>query len=102
MGNDPVSWIKSTTDDPSHTDPPVKEKGDPVFLDKPVEKEKGTLPKFKTFDVRLTVLFREDHLDFLDKMVREVNKNLTAEFREERITKNTVLLAMVDAFKETE
>jgi hypothetical protein len=77
-------------------------KEEKVFSDKPIEKEKGTLPKFKTFDVRLTVLFREDHLDFLDKMVREVNKNRTAEFREERITKNTVLRAMVDAFKETE
>ena len=57
------------------------------------------IPKFKTFDVRLTVLLREDQLDFLEKLVREIQKNREPEYREERITKNTLIRVFIDAFR---
>jgi len=110
LGNDPLSWIKSTLDDSTRTEAPAREDA-PRPPEQPAGRvaaapetpaKKGTVPKFKTFEVRLTVLFRDDHLDFLDRMVRDVNKNRTSQFRGERITKNTVLRAMVDAFRETQ
>ena len=95
LGKDPLSWIKPTV-----TEKIVK------VTDKKHEKaKKGTLdeiPKFRTFEVRLTTLLRDDQLDFLDKLVREIKKNRTAEYRKERITKNTLLRVFVDAFMNTQ
>ncbi|MCL5674468.1 MAG: hypothetical protein M1501_01820 [Candidatus Omnitrophica bacterium] len=96
LGSDPLSWITPTV-------PEAEKKGNelPEETDKKniIKKMESGTPKFKTFDVRLTVLFREDQLTFLDKIVREVNKNRDHEYRKERITKNTVLRTFVDAFQ---
>jgi hypothetical protein len=85
LGSDPLSWITPTT-------PDNKE-------EKQAKKTEYKTPKFKTFDVRLTVLFRDDQLTFLDKIVREINKNRESEYKKERITKNTMLRVLVDVFK---
>lgn len=89
LGKDPLSWIKPTA---------VKRIREIVASK--VEKPAGPagIPKFKTFEVRLTTLLRDDQLEFLDKLVREIKKGRTAEYRKERITKNTIFRAMVDAF----
>lgn len=97
LGSDPLSWITPTVQNSNKKEKARLEKSDKeiIFQNGP------SIPKFKTFDIRLTVLFREDQLTFLDKIVREVNKNRDPEYRKERITKNTILRAFVDAFQNT-
>jgi len=60
--------------------------------------EKRDVPKYQTFDIRLTVLLKDEHLDFLEKLVRQIQKNRTKEFKKERITKNTLIRCFIEAF----
>ena len=99
LGRDPLSWITSTVPEGKREKRALSEVKPETK--KETQKREGTTPKFKTFDVRLTVLLREDQLSFLDKVIREVNKNRAPEYRKERITKNTVLRAFIDAFSDT-
>jgi len=91
LGRDPLSWIKST----------VQEKKEirvqPEGRKRAVNPE---IPKFKTFEIKLTVLLREDQLEFLDRILRGVNKSRDSDHRKERITKNTIIRACIDAFKD--
>ena len=87
LGRDPLAWIKPT----------VEERG----TRKEKTKEKG-IPKFQTFEVKLTTLLREDQLEFLERLVREIKKNRTAPYRKERITKNTLIRVFIDAFMHTQ
>ena len=94
LGRDPLKWVQSTT-----TEKKVIEKE--IGFRLPSKKRKThseTLPKFKTFEVRLTSLLREDQLEFLDKLTRDIQKNRASEFRKERITKNTLIRVFIDAF----
>jgi len=68
------------------------------------QKKRGNLvqkgiPKFKTFEVRLTVPFTEQHLMFLDQLQREILKNREPIYKKERITKNSIIRACIDAFR---
>ena len=92
LGKDPLKWIKTTTTE--ELQPEVRKKKKITQTGK-----SENIPKFKTFDVRLTVLLREDQLDFLEKLVREIQKNREPEYREERITKNTLIRVFIDAFR---
>jgi len=83
LGKDPLSWIAPTTKKPA------KEESEDILK---------IGPKFKTFEVRLTTLLRDDQLEFLDKLVREIKKNRSREYRKERITKNTLIRVFIDAF----
>jgi len=89
LGKDPLSWIK-----------PTAVKRIRQVLEDKVEKmpAPSQVPKFKTFTVRLTTLLRDDQLEFLEKLVREIRKNRGPEYRKERITKNTIFRALLDAF----
>ena len=92
LGKDPLSWIR-----------PTAPKGEKVsrHAEKQDARERPAndrVPKFKTFEVRLTTLLRDDQLEFLDKVTRDIKKNRTAEYRKERITKNTILRALIDGF----
>ncbi len=58
------------------------------------------IPKFQTFEVKLTVPFSEQHIVFLDHLQREILKNRQREYRKERITKNSIIRACIDAFKD--
>ncbi len=60
------------------------------------------VPKYQQLDVKLYVLLRDDQLEFLARLTREIMKNRTSEFKIERITKNTILRALVDNIKELE
>jgi hypothetical protein len=58
------------------------------------------VPKYQQLDVKLYVLLRDDQLEFLARLTREIMKNRTSEYKIERITKNTVLRALIDNLKE--
>ncbi len=93
LGRDPLSWINSTSDGKKSVEKEVE-----LQISTGEKKEKAGIPKFKTFDVRLTSLLREDQLDFLDKLIREIQKNREPQYRKERITKNTLMRVFIDAF----
>lgn len=93
LGRDPLSWINPTSREKRTVE---KEIGLQISSKKRSEKEH--LPKFKTFEVRLTSLLREDQLEFLEKLIRDIRKNRAPEYRKERITKNTIIRAFIDVF----
>lgn len=97
LGRDPLSWINPTLKEKETTEKEIELRISPKKTQK-----KEHLPKFKTFEVRLTSLLREDQLEFLEKLIRDIRKNRTPEYRKERITKNTVIRAFIDAFMDKE
>ncbi|MGB9372508.1 MAG: hypothetical protein WCB79_11345 [Halobacteriota archaeon] len=50
--------------------------------------------------MKLYVLLRDDQLEFLARLTREIMKNRSSECKVERITKNTILRALIDNLKE--
>ncbi len=88
LGKDPLSWINSTIIEEE------KEEKEEVL-----EEKSEKIPKYKTFEVRLTSLLREDQLEFLEKLIREIHKNREPQYRKERITKNTLIRVFIDAFR---
>jgi hypothetical protein len=94
LGRDPLNWIKPT----SEKKKPVEKEIQKRVLSRENKKEREYLPKFKTFDVRLTSLLRDDQLEFLERLIRDIRKNRTSEYRKERITKNTLIRVFIDAF----
>ncbi len=99
LGKDPLSWITPTVPDKGSVKSTERLPRSRRAPDTPGRKE--SLPKFQTFDVRLTSLLREDQLDFLDKLIRDIQKNRSREYKKERITKNTLIRVFIDAFMET-
>lgn len=98
LGRDPLKWIQPTTAEKKG----VEIKTDNITPFKRKKTPSEALPKFKTFEVRLTSLLREDQLEFLDKLTRDIQKNRASEFKKERITKNTLIRVFIDAFMDTE
>ncbi|MCM8818647.1 MAG: hypothetical protein NC915_04135 [Candidatus Omnitrophica bacterium] len=92
LGKDPLSWISSTIAE----EKTIEQKKEEILE----EKEEKKVPKFQTFEVRLTTLLREDQLEFLEKLIRDIHKNRQPQFRKERITKNTLIRVFIDAFKD--
>lgn len=99
LGKDPLSWITPTVPDKGSVKATERLPRSRRTPDTSGRKE--SLPKFQTFDVRLTSLLREDQLDFLDKLIRDIQKNRSREYKKERITKNTLIRVFIDAFMET-
>lgn len=60
--------------------------------------EQKTLPKYKTLDALTLRISRED-FEFLHNLEREIMKNRSQESKKERITKNTIIRAMLGCFK---
>ncbi len=96
LGRDPLSWITQTM--PEKDKRKTVEKRAESISDNRGKTRKEKLPKFQTFEVRLTSLLREDQLDFLEKLIRDIQKNRTREHKKERITKNTLMRVFIDAF----
>jgi hypothetical protein len=69
---------------------------DPLYR----EYREAQLPKYQRLDVKLYVLLRDDQLEFLARLTREIMKNRTSAYKKERITKNTIIRALVDNLKE--
>jgi len=55
------------------------------------------MPKYMTYDVRLSLLLSDEHLEYLEKVVREIMKNRRV--KHERITKNSVVRCLIDLLK---
>lgn len=55
-------------------------------------------PKYKTFDV-LTLRISSEDFEFLHNLEREIMKNRSRENRKERITKNSIMRAMLACLK---
>lgn len=118
MGSTPLAWVQDTSQKAAPETPRAPtvarrkperktEKQEPANS-KPAEKESSEVqklqtskgPKFETFEVKLSILLRGDQLDFLEKLTREVMKKRDRANRQERITKNTVIRACIDALRE--
>ena len=118
LGADPLSWIKPTVNTDVHesqskNEGSVKTKeewspqhGNDTSLQNLEETslsqaQKGdkSVPKFQTYEIKLTVRLKEDQLEFLSRLEREIMKNRSSDNRKERITKNSVIRAMVDTFR---
>lgn len=92
LGVDPLSWIKKT---------------DEIYIEQENEnkfnntnKKKYDVPKYKSYEVKLTVRLSESHLEFLSSLEREIMRKRSKENRKERITKNSIIRSMLDAFKD--
>jgi hypothetical protein len=71
---------------------------DPLYR----EYKAAQLPKYQRLDVKLYVLLRDDQLEFLARLTRQIMKNRTSAYKIERITKNTIIRALIDNLKELE
>jgi len=70
LGRDPLSWINPTSKEKKSV-----EKELALQMSPGKKRKKEHLPKFRTFEVRLTSLLREDQLEFLEKLIRDIRKN---------------------------
>ena len=107
LGVDPLSWIKSTTQGIDKK--PRKEKEElgqsvsEIQLSEVPQKHKNIeVPKFRTYEVKLTLRLREDQLEFLSKLEREIMKKRSRANRKERITKNSIIRAIIEAARNLE
>jgi len=57
------------------------------------------LPKYRTL-IKLSILLRQDQLDSLENITREIMQHRKKGNKKERITKNTILRAYIDALKD--
>ena len=71
---------------------------DPLYRE--YKEAQTRVPKYQQFDVKLYVLLRDDQLEFLARLTREIMKNRTSEYKIERITKNTIIRALIDNLNE--
>ena len=87
LGVDPLSWIKKT-------DETYVERKNRQY---PKSQNKSKVPKYESYEVKLTVRLSEEHLDFLSSLEREIMKNRSRENRKERITKNSIIRSFIDS-----
>jgi hypothetical protein len=71
---------------------------DPLYRE--YKEAQTRVPKYLQLDVKLYVLLREDQLESLTKLTRQIMKNRTSEYKTERITKNTIIRALIDNLNE--
>ena len=118
LGADPLSWIRPTVNtdtrepqsknegivetkgelSPQHANTASLQDSEEVSLSQ-AQKADRSIPKFQTYEIKLTVRLKEDQLEFLSRLEREIMKNRSSDNRKERITKNSVIRAMVDTFR---
>ncbi|MEW6103760.1 MAG: hypothetical protein AB1630_08130 [bacterium] len=55
------------------------------------------LPKFRTFEHRLTILLKESNLSFLSELEKKIMRSRNPKNKRERITKNSIIRACLDA-----
>jgi len=83
LGKNPLEWIADTR---------KKEE---------VSKSKSFKPlKSKTLNSKLLVQLREDQVESLEKLVREIMAKRDGIHKKERITKNTIIRAYIDSLIE--
>jgi hypothetical protein len=105
-----VKKFKTSKDRKSKTSevPKLSTSGGPKFkaLETPKSKTSevakfvtSEVPKFLTFE-KLSILIREDQLDLLTRLERSILRSRDKAHRKERITKNSILRAYIDALAE--
>lgn len=92
LGDNPLDWIVGTS---KQSKDKLKDKSSELTNSNTTE-----VPKFSSFEVKLSILLREDQLSFLEKLTREIMTNRNNTNRKERITKNTIIRTLIDAFKD--
>ncbi len=101
LGADPLSWIKPTVQVDDQR--PLKENeldtstSGTASAERVQASKNSRVPKFQTYEIKLTLRLGEDQLEFLSKLEREIMKKRSPVNRKERITKNTILRAMINA-----
>jgi len=94
LGDNPLEWIADTSKKSKH-----KSKNESSEL---TDSRTSEVPKFESFEVKLSVLLRENQLDFLQKLTREIMTSRDSGNKKERITKNTIIRTLIDALKDLE
>lgn len=87
-GVDPNIWIR----------PPEERDGKDSIRSTTLGSEPETLPKYKTFDV-VTLRISHEDFEFLHNLEREIMKNRSRDNKKERITKNSIVRAMLGCLK---
>ena len=87
-GVDPNIWIR----------PPEERDGKDSIGSTTLASEPETLPKYKTFDV-VTLRISHEDFEFLHNLEREIMKNRSRDNKKERITKNSIMRAMLGCLK---
>ena len=87
-GVDPNIWIRQ----------PEERSYKGGIVDTTLGSEPETLPKYKTLDV-VTLRISHEDFEFLHNLEREIMKNRSRENRKERITKNSIMRAMLGCLK---
>lgn len=103
LGADPLSWIKPTVqvdDKEALNENELDSSTSGTVSVETVQMSKSSgLPKFQAYEIKLTLRLGEDHLEFLSKLEREIMKKRSSANKKERITKNSILRAMINAAK---
>lgn len=100
LGNN-LPWIIDTTKKAKQVPKSTSNNGVKRLVTSEVEKSRiSHIPKFRTFEVKLSVLLTQDQLDFLEKFTRNIMINRDRDNKRERITKNTIIRAYIDALKD--
>lgn len=111
LGTDPLSWIKPTA--APEGQPAKGEKAAKAIstsgrgvesASMSVSREtdirtSSKVPKYETYEVKLTVRLSEEQLNFLSKLERQIMKSRSPRNRVERITKNSVIRATINALE---
>lgn len=92
LGDNPLDWIvdtnKQSKDKPKDNSSELTNSGT------------TKVPKFRSFEVKLSLLLRENQLGFLEKLTREIMTSRDSGNKKERITKNTIIRTLIDALKD--
>ena len=100
LGNN-LPWIIDTTKKAKQVPKSTSNNAVKRLVTSEVEKSRiSHVPKFRTFEVKLSVLLTQDQLDFLEKFTRNIMINRDRDNKRERITKNTIIRAYIDALKD--
>lgn len=104
LGADPLSWIKPTIRGENDRNAQENEEFNHSLNEaKKPDIDRGEnreIPKFQTYEVMLTLRLREDQLEFLSKLEREIMKSRSRNNKKERITKNSIIRAIIDAARD--
>jgi len=104
LGSDPLSWIKPTILINEGTDGGQdinREDYSPTISNNKEDVEKIQLgPMFERYQIKLTVRFDDKQLDFLTALERKIMKSRSKRNKKERITKNSIVRALVNLARE--
>lgn len=111
LGADPLSWTRPAAAaenkrKPQKLQEEADSSPDKMFLSSVRHMSSGTYreqdkktPKYESYEIKLTLRLTESQLEFLSHLERGIMKNRSRTNRRERITKNSILRAMVAAFQ---